>query len=52
MVRIVFLILVFLTTANSKPRASFEHVDNLIKKYGKLVIYKPFCLFLKGSQVK
>jgi len=33
MVRIVFLILVFLTTANSKPRASFEHVDNLIKKY-------------------
>ena len=52
MVRIIFLILVFLTTANSKPRDSFEHVDNLIKKYGKLVIYTLFCLFLKGSQVK
>ena len=52
MVRIVFLILVFLTTANSKPRASNEHVDNLIKKYGKLVIYTRFCLFLKDSQVK
>ena len=53
MMRIAFLILVFLTTAQSKTRARIDHVDNLINKYGKNPIIQPWCtsLFLLSLTV-